>query len=373
MSQTNASGLVTTPINLMAPRQDGIELVWAVARPARARVEWRERNSDQIHSITSDAFGFTLQSDELFRVRIDHLSPGKEYQVRATTIDVSNEDLVTSDWKSFKTLNPNAASTHFVAWNDTHDHRDTIAQLHAVTPSADFLLWNGDLDNDWNHRSSLISTILSPAGLDVSNQRPLLFTWGNHDSRGPWAYQTQRIIATPSGRPYYAFRSGPVAMIFLNTGEDKTDDHPSFKGRVDSASLRIQQAEWMRQVIAQPGFADAPYRVVCCHLPLRWTDEREAYEFTKHFDYYSYSSRKVWHDILVQWNAQVIISGHVHSHVWLPATKEFPYAQLTGGGPSLDDATWIECKADANALSLVVRSLSNEELIRVEFPPLSKS
>ena len=67
------------------------------------------------------------------------------------------------------------------------------------------------------------------------------------------------VVATPNGRPFYAFRSGPLAAICLHTGEDKPDDHPSFRGRVAFDELRREQAEWLAEVIHQPDFRDAPY------------------------------------------------------------------------------------------------------------------
>ena len=94
----------------------------------------------------------------------------------------------------------------------------------------------------------------------------MFITWGNHDVRGAHAFKMPGHVATPEGRPFYAFRSGPVAVICLHTGEDKPDDHPSFKGRVAFDALRAEQARWLAETIRRPELKDAPYRVV---LPLQ--------------------------------------------------------------------------------------------------------
>lgn len=221
--------------------------------------------------------------------------------------------------------------------------------------------------------AEIVPTLLSPAGRDITRGRPLCFVWGNHDVRGPHAYRVPQVIATPDHRPYYAFRSGPVAAIFLNTGEDKPDDHPSFAGRVALQRLRQEQAVWLAEVTRRPGIADAPYRVVFCHIPLRWLEEPvlTAQDYADgEFDHYSQPGRPLWHDPLVAWGAQVIISGHTHQSEWIPADADFPYAQLTGGGPASWQATWIEGHADSDAMTVTARRLDESIKHQASFAPL---
>jgi hypothetical protein len=364
--------LVRTPAVIMAPRADGAEIVWAVSKLCRGSVEWKSADGSS-GTAAADSFGFVPQGGGILRVRIGGLKPGTDHEFRAITNASEGSDRHESDWRKFRTLDPAAASTSFVIWNDTHEHAETIRRLHESTPAGDFLLWNGDTCNNWIREDLLAPTLLAPAGQDISAARPLLLTWGNHDVRGVWAYKMPGMIATPSGRPFYAFRSGPVALIFLHTGEDKPDDHPSFDGRVAFDALRREQAAWLAQTILQPEFRDAPYRVVCCHIPLRWTVEKhlgpEDYAGGD-FDHFSRRSRDAWHDSLVAWKAQLVISGHTHSAAYLPATAEFPYAQLVGGGPELKQATWIEGKADAKSLALVTKNIDGKTIHKAEFKPL---
>ncbi len=362
--------LVKTPVVLMAPRPDGIEVVWAVSRLAKGRVEWKGEDGSS-GTAAADRFGFVPQGDEILRVRVEGLKPGGKYAVRAITEAGDGKGREEGAWKKFRTLDPAGKETSFVVWNDTHQNAETLKKLNAATPAGDFLLWNGDTCNDWHQEDWLVPTLLHPAGQDVSEERPLCLTWGNHDVRGRWAYKVQEMIATPDGRPFYAFRSGPVAVICLNTGEDKPDNHPSFGGRVAFEALRREQGEWLKEVIARPGFRDAPYRVVFCHIPLRWLSEPETVDYAGGgYDHYARSSRDLWHETLVEWKAQVVISGHTHRPAWIPATKEFPYAQLIGGGPQPERATWIEGRADARGLTLSMKNLEGKEIERAEFKRL---
>jgi len=284
---------------------------------------------------------------------------------------VDDNETVASAWKSFRTLDPAAAQTRFVMWNDTHIHSETIRALHAATPKADFLLWNGDTCNDWGKEELLVPTLLHPGECDVTEQRPLLLVWGNHDSRGTYAFKVPGLMATPTGRPFCAFRSGPVAVICLHTGEDKPDDHPSFRGRVAFDALRAEQAQWLQETIQRPDLRDAPYRVVVCHIPLRWKDESSPDYSQAGYDHYSGRSRAAWHDTLVAWKAQVILSGHTHQPFWMPPTPDFPYAQLTGGGPKMEQATWTEGVADATKLQLRITNLAGKVLQDVTLKPLT--
>ncbi|HEX7261911.1 MAG TPA: metallophosphoesterase family protein [Luteolibacter sp.] len=368
-SGTGKKALIVTPAVVMAPRADGVEVVWAVSRLCRGWVEWREESGQPVKCAVDD-FGFVPQGDSVMRVRIDGLHAGRKYEVRAIVESAdSAKAREETPWKKFRTLNPAAAESHFVVWNDTHEHHDTLRRLHEVTPAADFLLWNGDTCNNWDQESWLVPTLLHPAGQDVSADRPMLLVWGNHDVRGKWAFKLTGMVATPNGRPYYAFRSGPVAFICLHTGEDKPDNHPSFGGRVAFESLRREQAAWLKEVTAIPEIRDAPHKIVFCHIPLRWKTEKEAVAYDKgEYDRYSRDSRLAWHDALVAWGAQVVISGHTHEQAWIPANEKFPYAQLISGGPKLENARWIDGKADASGLKLVMRDLDGKTTHEASFP-----
>lgn len=366
---TQKPPLVRTPLVLMAPRADGIEAVWAVSRLGRGRIEWEADGAKGI--VGADAFGFVPQGENILRVRLSGLKPGTAYRVRSHTIAADDQETVVSAWKTFRTLNPVATETRFLMWNDTHLHNDTIGALDKATPGADFLLWNGDTCNDWTRDELLVPALLHPGECDITEKRPLFLTWGNHDVRGAHAFKMPGMVATPEGRPFYAFRSGPVAVICLHTGEDKPDNHPTFQGRVAFDALRAEQARWLAETIRRPELRDAPYRVVFCHIPLRWKDESAQDYANKGFDRHSGRSRAAWHNSLVAWQAQIILSGHTHQPAWLPPTAEFPYGQIIGGGPQLERATWTEGFADATQLRFKVTNLAGKILHDVALKPLA--
>ena len=368
------SNLVTSPPSVMAPRTDGFEAVWGVGRLSRGWLEWEAADGSR-GTAGSDAFGMVPQGEKVLRVRVEGWLPGEERSVRAVTESVAGPpERHESPWKTVRTLDSEATGTHFAVWNDTHQNNATLRALHAATPGVDFLVWNGDLCNDWKDDGQFVSTILNPAGQDVSAGRPLAVVVGNHDVRGTWAYQLGDYVATPEDRPFSAFRSGPVACIVLHTGEDKPDDHPTFEGRVAFDPLRAEQAQWLREVAARPEIRDAPYKVVFCHIPLRWIDETEVDYGNEGYDWFSRRSRDAWDAALQEWGAQVVVSGHTHFPAWLPPGDAFPYGQLVAGGPDDDPAseeaaTWIEGMATEQSLELTMRGLDGGVVQRLSFAP----
>jgi 3',5'-cyclic AMP phosphodiesterase CpdA len=367
--------LVTSPAVVMAPRVDGFEVVWSVSRLSRGWVEW---DAGALHGVArSDPFGMVPQGDEVLRARVAGLPPGTGVRVRSVTEAVGGErERHVSGWTSTRTLDAAASTARIAVWNDTHERVETLRRLHEVTPAADVLVWNGDLCNDWTRPDAFASTVLHPAGLDVSDGRPLAVVVGNHDVRGTWAYRLREVVATPDGMPYWAARVGPVAVVVLHTGEDKPDDHPSFAGRVAFESLRAEQATWLADAIRRPGIADARYRIVFCHIPLRWIDETAPDYDGDGYDWFSRMSRDAWHESLVTWGAQLVVSGHTHLPAFLPASGDFPYAQLVAGGPDPDPAadeaaTWIELAGDASALTVTMRALDGAVVHESVWPPLA--
>lgn len=366
--------LVTSPAVVMAPRSDGFDVVWSVSRRSRGWVEWDA--GDRSGMARSDPFGMVPQGDDVLRVRVAGLVPGTTVRLRAVTEEVAGEgESDVGPWRVARTLDERADAARIAVWNDTHQRDDTLRRLDELTPPVDVLIWNGDLCNDWTRPDEFAATILHPAGTDISAQRPLAVVVGNHDVRGEWAPALHQYVATPDGSPYWAARVGPVAFVALHTGEDKPDRHPSFAGRVAFEQLRAEQAAWLGEAIVRPGIADAPFRLVFCHIPLRWTDESTPDYDGDGYDWFSRMSRDEWHDALASWGAQLVVSGHTHEPAFLPADADFPYAQLVAGGPDADPASaeaamWIEIGATATGMTVTMRTLDGAIRHESAFSPL---
>lgn len=329
-----------------APGPDGATVVWPVTEFSAGWVEYGEAGSTgPAERARGDGYGFVTRDDKVLRVRLTGLKPGGRYWFRTHTrpLRAPGAETVESRKYDLRTLDPAAVSTCFCIWNDTHDRAPTLARLAEMTreAEADFLFWNGDVSNNINDEAVIAGLYVQPGGgVNLAGGPPVLFSRGNHDVRGAQAHLVSRYVDFPGRRPFYSFRSGPVAGIVLDTGEDKPDDHPSFNGMVDCAALIREQTAWLEREIALPHIRTAPYRLVFCHIPLRWKNEfRPTYDAAgASYDHWSARGRDAWHDLLVRWGAQMVISGHTHEWHHMKATPDLPYEQLVGGGPALDDA-----------------------------------
>jgi hypothetical protein len=272
----------------------------------------------------------------------------------------------TSPEYRFRTLDAAADATGFAVWNDTHENSETLKVLHKLTTALnpDFLLWNGDQSNDVHFEKDMAGQFLTPAGLSIADKWPLAYARGNHDLRGPAAGSLAGFTGTPEDRFYYGFRSGPLAALVMDTGEDAPDDQPYFGGRAAFQAMQRRQATWLKSVTKEPWFRDAPHKVLFCHIPLYFT--RDIFPQQHRWECHDIC-RALWVPTLVEAGVKVIISGHTHDFRWMPAKKGQPIAQLIGGAPQPRFATFIQGNATRERLALKMTKLDGTVVADVMF------
>ncbi|AWI09080.1 metallophosphoesterase [Ereboglobus luteus] len=359
---------------VFAPTSESFTVTLPLSAAALAWIEYGETKSLGL-TASSDQWGFVPHDSKVVKIRVTGLKPGTRYHWRAVLKPLGGKGAGETRTRIYttKTLSPGAAETRFSVWNDTHDQAPTIQKLHSLRRNDDdFLLWNGDLSNNVNDASLIPGIYVSPKGVDLAEGPPIFLARGNHDVRGLWANKMTDYVDFPGDRPFYALRTGPVGMIVLDTCEDKPDAHRTFKGVAAFEPLIREQSRWLDEVTQQPALRDAPYRVVFCHIPLRWTKEVQADYNNKEWDHVSLRGRAAWHDTLVRWGAQVIVSAHNHRATLIPATSKFPYAQILGGGRAISNATIIRGHADAKQLKLAATMIHDGSISHeISFNPLA--
>jgi acid phosphatase type 7 len=360
--------LLCAPV-LTNPAPDGVTVLWATNAPSTGWVEYgeTEKLGQTARGIVEGLAPFV---ERHMKIRIEGLKPGTKYFYRihadytfyewTTGVTKNAEPAAVSEIYSFTTPNPRAAETSFTAWNDTHENVETLNALHAAHEQqpGDFLLYNGDVTNDFFAQEKMVDQMLNPAGLPFAAKVPYYFVRGNHDVRGPYARLIDQVTDVPGGKHYYTFRQGPLGAIVLDTGEDKPDSNEHYYGLVDFASFRSRQAEWLAKAIERPEIKDAPFRVLFCHIPLWWREP-------KHWGTYCLDGQKKWHDILVQGKIQLVMSGHTHDAHYMPADKDRPYIQLIGGGPRPQYATYARGHANGDRLKVTQYKLNGDVLHEV--------
>ena len=253
------------------------------------------------------------------------------------------------------------ASAHFCVINDTHASWRpfglAIEKIAQLAPSC--VIWNGDASNVEETIEAQRLIFLTPEidRKDYASQTPYLFCPGNHDFRGManrhlervWMYRQPEERGTRDwdlGRNF-AVRMGDVAMIGLDTGEDKLDTNPKFAGIFQMVPYREAQALWLYEALQQPEIASAPYLVAFCHIPLFDAnpkhnpgdvapDDKDP-KYNTDFAMWQRTCADLWCPLLQEAGCQLIITAHQHHYRYDAPTPERTWAQIVGGGPEMGE------------------------------------
>ena len=217
------------------------------------------------------------------------------------------------------------------------------------------VIWNGDASNVEETIEAQTRIFLNPdiQRKDYAAGTPYLFCPGNHDSRGManrhlervWMYRQPEERSSRDwdlGRNF-AVRLGDIAMIGLDTAEDKLDTNPLFAGLFNSQSYRRAQTDWLRDALNRDDIRKAPYLVAFCHIPL--FDDNPKHnpgdiapadkdpQYSTDFAMWQRTCAEMWTPLLQKAGCQLIITAHQHHYRLDEATPQRPWAQLVGGGP----------------------------------------
>ena len=191
-----------------------------------------------------------------------------------------------------------------------------------------------------------------------------MFVPGNHDVRGASARQIAGCLAPgpEPGLPYnVARRYGPLALLTLDTGEDKPDAHPVFAGTAAYEPYRRRQAAWLRDALCRPEIASAPFKVVFCHIPLRGLPNQNDGLRLEGYASWSGDGARAWLPVLRESRVSLIVSGHMHAWRVDESTEGNPM-QVVGGGPEPQNATLMVLEAEAQTLRVAIQDLSGVAL-----------
>lgn len=373
--------LVGEPV-LQCPTSTGVSIVWQVSCNATGWIEYGP--TQDLGLIAKPGLnGLNALSTPVLSARLEGLTPGVTtyYRVASAPIDFQNAYKIIrgeteySPVHEFRLPAPEAQAFHWCVINDTHEVDETLHvvfnKVEEINP--ELLVWNGDIFNDIRTQKQLIRQTLSPAGRPYAAKRPVMFVSGNHDVRGALARDLDLCLlprpdSSPLGRSF-ALRCGPVAMIGLDTGEDKADNHPVYAGLAQFEPYREAQGQWLEEALQRPEIASAPYVILHCHIPLFGNRRDGGPEGQVEFARFCEQGQKWWLPHLKKAGAQLVISGHTHRHRFMPVNENQAMAQLIGGAPATPKATVIYCEATAIELKVTALQMDGETLGVWTFKP----
>ena len=361
--------LITSCPMLQNYAEDSVGVAFAVSAMANGYVTFGQKpDLSDGQTVKCGGLMVTGMNDQVMQVRLTGLKPSTRYYYRIGADRIQYKGgysmrIVGSEQDdtvySFTTAGPKS-DAHFCVINDTH------AQWRAFGPIVDKVLelapqcvvWNGDATNSEETIASQKTIFLSPkiAHTDYAARIPYLFCAGNHDYRGMAGRQLERVWMKrqPEERASrdwqlgrnFAVRMGDVALIGLDTGEDKLDTNPLLAGLFASTPYREAQAAWLKDALRRKDIASAPFLVAFCHIPLFDPRPREnpgdlypadkSPEYDSDFASWQRTCHQLWSPLLEKAGCQLVVTAHQHRFRYDAPDKAHGWAQLVGGGPDME-------------------------------------
>lgn len=361
------------PLIISAPMlqnyaEASIGVAFAVSDMANGYVIVGEREDlSDGRKVLCGGFRVTDMNDKVMLVRLTGLKSATKYYYRIGADRISyeggykmkilgnEEDPRTY---SFTTAGKDARA-HFCVINDTHIKMVpfglAIEKIASLSPSC--VVWNGDACTVNETVEEQVKIFLDPDidRKDYAARIPYLFCPGNHDDRGFANRHLERVwmFRQPEERSSrdwdlgrnFAVRMGDIALIGLDTGEDKVDTNPLFAGLFNNTEYRKAQTLWLKDALNRKEIRSAPYLVAFCHIPLfdddplhnpgdvypNDTDPR----YTLTWAEWQRPCARMWTPLLEKAGCQLIITGHQHRYRYDAPTKDRPWGQIVGGGPEM--------------------------------------
>lgn len=327
--------------------------------------------------------------DRVLRVRMDGLRPATKYWYRigaaAVTYPIGYwmkpSPIEWGGIHSFTTPGE-AAASHFMVMNDTHAQWKPFAMVTEKMRElrAPVTIWNGDATNTSRTLEDNVKIFLKPgSGTGYGADTAILFNNGNHDFRGQANIYLDQVMMTrlPSERSprdwalkrNFAIRQGDIALIGLDTGEDKPDFHPAAGGATRFEPYRAAQVPWLEDQFKRPEIAQAPFVVAFVHIPI-FDPDPNANPGILLEDYAAWQKQaaELWGPVLTRNGVQLVIAAHQHRYRFDPALPGRSWAQIVGGGPSVNAAdakhfpTVIEGKVTDGKLRIIVHDVLKKQI-----------
>lgn len=333
---------------------DGVTVVFEHGVPSVSWIEVREAGSSEITNYYQTIDGqIQVQRQILgensvapvqnFAVRAEGLKPNTRYLYRVrgrritnmnangVTTALASTDNFTSDWIDFKTIDPDRGEHHIFITSDMHNRPAVLESLlkNLDYGTVDHFLYNGDMTNyvqtGTNSEDPYRGYINKSVEL-FAKHKAFEMVRGNHDTRGNISRHFKDYFPRSNGKIYSISRWGDLAVIMLDSGEDKVDSHAEYYGMAAFYKYREEMAEWLKQVIKSEEFLTAKYRIVICHFPLLVDNKRN-----DEFDGQPQLSSLIL-PLLKQCDIDLYVSGHYH-----PDTYQYFGENYNGQGNKFDE------------------------------------
>ena len=387
MKVPRPEGLLDGEPVLQAPAPESMGVAFAVTALANGFAEVAD-NPEMKGAARFMAEGLPLAGidDRVLQVRMTGLKPGTRYWYRAGAAKLVHpigywtkpSEIVWSGVHSFVTPGENAPS-HFGMMSDTHAQFQQMARITKKYRElgVPLMVWNGDIPNSLtNAREDFVKHYLvPPENAGYAADTPIVLNRGNHDFRGTAANRLGEVMMPrlPTERSMrdialdrnFAFRMGEIALIGLDTGEDKPDFHPANGGFTRFTPYRVAQTAWLKDQFKRPEIAAAPYVVAFVHIPLieLWPGANPG-TVLEDYAVWQKECAEMWGPVLTENRAQLVLAGHTHRYRYDEAKDGRSWAEIIGGGRGEKTfQTLVEGKVEGGELVVRVHNTDADKIV----------
>ncbi len=163
---------------------------------------------------------------------------------------------VISDSYAFKS-NENETQKYLTI-SDWHTKTEDVYSCIPHLDEYNGVILLGDASPELDFENEAVRNIVELAGNVSKGEKPVLYTRGNHETRGNYAGKL--LDALGLSEFYYQTQIGNISFVILDSGEDKDDSHPEYGQLTDYNTYRKNQIEWLKNVTV-----NAEKTVVLCH------------------------------------------------------------------------------------------------------------
>lgn len=151
---------------------------------------------------------------------------------------------VVSDEYNFNTVSGDDIT--YLVISDWHTKLENAYNAVSYVGDYDAILLMGDATPGVDFEEEAVKNIVEFAGVLSKGSMPVLYTRGNHETRGEYA--NDLLTALGLDEFYYTADMGNYSFVVLDSGEDKDDSHAEYGGMNDYNTYRAEMIEWLENV-----------------------------------------------------------------------------------------------------------------------------
>lgn len=352
---------------------DGVSIVWTTNKPALSWVELAPDDETHFYGDERQKYFDTIAgrkraNDTVHHVRINNLEPGTTYRYRVFSQEVT--EWKTINWVTygqvasssvyrraplkFTTFDPQAEEVTFLVLNDVHGRSDHMSlSLKDVDFSEiDFVVLNGDMSHWIESQEQIFKDYIDSCVSLFASETPIVYSRGNHETRGVFADELIKYFPTSTGNYYYTFNIGNACFMVLDSGEDKPDSDIEYGGIADFDRYREEQTRWLEKFIGSDDYRNSSTRVVFLHIPPPLGSWHGNLHLTR-----------TMMPVLNRADVDMMFSGHTHRYSYLEKSNEVQFPILVN-----DNNSYLRCHIKDNKLSIEVIGTEKDKTKKHEIP-----